>query len=104
MKKIPTAEEFIKQMRDDCLVDFMRNADRILVENKLIQFAKLHVKEALKAASEKHKPKLYIKGLYKSAKWSELKDGETYNPLENSIMTKTDKKSIINSYTLKNII
>ena len=49
MKKIPTAEEFIR----NSLV--LTNAYNKEVEQKMIEFAKLHVEAALKAASEKAK-------------------------------------------------
>lgn len=48
MKKIPTAEEFILQYE-------LGNTGKVDIEDSreaLIEFAKLHVKAALKAASE----------------------------------------------------
>ena len=49
---IPTAKEFVQQMRDECLVDFMRASDRQKVEDKLVEFAKLYVEAALKAVTK----------------------------------------------------
>jgi len=73
------------------------------IEEFMVEFAKIHVEAALKAAGEKHIPSLYTKGLYKGAKWIELKERDTYNSLEKSIRTKTNKKSILKSYPLSNI-
>ena len=53
MNKIPTAEEYLQELRNSCLVNFVRASDRQKVENGLVEFAKLHVEAALKAASEK---------------------------------------------------
>lgn len=64
----------------------------------VIQACKDSVKAAipliLEKVSEKAHTDLYIKGHYKKAKWRVLKDGDEYNPLENDIMSKIDKKSI----------
>jgi len=82
-KKIPTAEEFIENNIPNTL---------IVLPKWLIDFAKLHVKEALKEASKKCIVNLYTQGTYKGAKWILLKDGESYNPMEKSIMSKIEKK------------
>ena len=74
---IPTAEEFLKQK--DCIrnvEDFFNDVQPI----DLIEFAKLHVEAALKAASED----------------VEL---ETYGSFGNSV----NKESILNAYLLTNI-
>jgi len=91
MKTIPTAREFYDAHDSDDAVVMM------------IEFAKLHVEAALKAASKKAELNLFIKGDYKGAKWTILKDGDLYNPMEESIMSKIEKESILNSYTLENI-
>lgn len=84
--------------------------DKMLLENDeatstemMIEFAKYHVEKALKEVSSKIKLDMFTKGLYKGAKWIPLKDNQEYNPLERSLMTKVNKKSILNSYNLDNI-
>ena len=49
----------------------------------------------LRIAADKAIINLYTKGLYKGAKWKILKEGDTYNPLEKSLMGKLDKQSIL---------
>ena len=44
--RLPTAEEFRKQYQEDLLLG------RVVLDKMLIEFAKLHVQEALKDASE----------------------------------------------------
>lgn len=73
------------------------------IYESMIEFAQMHVEAALKEVSKKYENKLYIKGSWAKAKWVELKDGDTYNPLDYSISTKTNKKSILTSYPLTNI-
>jgi len=61
MSKIPTAEEFIKGKSND--FDTQKRVDTFFpptVERLCIQFAKLHVEEALKAASEKVESRNFI--------------------------------------------
>lgn len=89
--KTPTAREFYDAHDSDDAVVMM------------IDFAKMHVEAALKEASKKAKLNLFTKGDYKGAKWILLKDGDSYNPMERSIMSKIDKKSILKSYLLENI-
>ena len=69
MKKIPTAEEFYDKSKHDSILDIM------------IDFAKLHVEQALKEASEKA-------------------DTQTIHCTHIQIV---DKNSILNSYPLENI-
>jgi len=68
--KIPTAEELLEKLA---------NAPTGSIEDLMIEFAKLHVQAALKAASD-------TEVLY-------LRNGNAY----------TDEKAIINSYPLTNI-
>lgn len=80
MSKIPTAEEFV--MRGHLWVGDDKDVDDLAKSH--IEFAKLHVKAALKEASEKA-----------STTYSEeLLLGEVYN---------IDKDSILNAYPLENI-
>ncbi len=77
MSKIPTAEEFYKQTTG-CV---MNHRD---IKTAIIEFAKLHVEQALLAASEKA-----------STTYSEeFLLGEVYN---------INKDSILNAYPLENI-
>ena len=69
MKKILTAEEFYDKSKHDSILDIM------------IDFAKLHVEQALKEASEKA-------------------DTQTIHCTHIQIV---DKNSILNSYPLENI-
>ena len=81
--KIPTAEEFLK--REDLPTDILSGDD---INYAMIEFAKLHVEAALKAADEK-------------AEVEEIWD----NPINPSmgISYGVDKDSILNSYPLENI-
>ena len=79
MSKIPTAEEFYKQTTG-CTIN---HGD---VKTAMIEFAKLHVEAALKAASEK---------ATSSAFYSPDNDG-TYD-------SSVHKSSILNAYPLENI-
>lgn len=79
MSKIPTAKEFIK-LNAPCSI-----------EGFLIEFAKLHVQEALKKASENVKTKSIFK-----------KQGRSgySNYIQKTVL---DKRSILNAYPLENI-
>jgi hypothetical protein len=79
MEKIPTAEEFLRKNIDYVLSENDCKED---VENAMIEFAKLHVEAALKAA--------VINGELTHIKYT-----------ENDYCI--DEKSIINSYPLENI-
>ena len=82
MKDLPTAEEFIEQyLRGDRVHDDINKVvDEEEAIEAMIEFAKLHVAQALKEASED----------------VEL---ETYGNFGNSV----NKNSILNSYPLENI-
>jgi len=82
MEKIPTAEEIMQKHLDphDCLR--LSKCYEMTLES-MIEFAKMHVKAALKAASE---------------------DGQAkYDPIFEVYVSDVDKDSILNSYPLKNI-
>ena len=90
----PTAEEFLRKNIDyvlekDCKED---------VENAMIEFAKLHVEAALKAASEK--ARLLVDG--KLTYFSRYIVDEGNHDSETEIDVSTD--SILNSYPISNII
>lgn len=82
MEKIPTAEEFLQTkypMQDkDVVTRFSKD---------LIEYARLHVAAALKAASEKVKIEEYLEG---DAMWGK-------------VITAIDKKSIFTAYPLDKI-
>ncbi len=73
MEKIPTAGEF-KRMHPKYVTN------EVSVETLMIEFAKLHVEQALKEASEKATCSEYMEGEYD-----------------------VNKNSILNSYSLDNI-
>jgi hypothetical protein len=78
MKKMPTAEEYI--WRYDFIDNFLSSKTPTKdLENFLINFAKLHVQQALKEASKKSKKK------------------------EGQITDHKLTNSILNSYSLENI-
>ena len=80
MEKIPTAEEFLE--------DNLSNPTKGWSEKKrLIEFAKLHVEAALKAASENAE--------------TEEECGNPYDPEDYYYVV--DRDSILNSYPLENI-
>ena len=54
MEKIPTAEEFLRKNIDYVLSENDCKED---VENAMIEFARLHVKAALKASANEYYPK-----------------------------------------------
>ena len=62
----------------------------------LIRVAQRDVVEStLKLTAEKIEINLYIKGQYKGARWTMLKDGDSYNPLEMDVSSKINKKNIL---------
>jgi hypothetical protein len=52
MEELPTAEEFAKEYLKECYNDQCNPSDFYNIAQLCIRFAKLHVKAALKAASE----------------------------------------------------
>ena len=99
MNKIPTAEEFLKSNHCDgvFLLKNMASPDGIegnhyeRVKKAMVEFAKLHVKYALKVASKKAETKSRKK-TYKASSGTEY-----------GYKITVDKKSILNSYLLTNI-
>jgi hypothetical protein len=90
MKKIPTAEEFFNKRSKDLGFENWTNLivqqEWDTIDKITIEFAKLHVEAALKAASEKGY------GLYEN-------EGEWRGVSKSKI----NKKSILNAYPLTNI-
>jgi len=88
-KKIPTAERFFFDYSVDSEYDNVSPNCKQEIAYKAIQFAKLHVEAALKAASEfadlHPESNCYYEGGYCSK-------------------TRVDEKSILNAYPLTNII
>jgi hypothetical protein len=80
MEKIPTAEEFLMKVE---IVNTLDDKQTYLnnVKNHMIEFAKLHVDEALKAASA-----------------TDIISGRSYKH-----RAEHDKDSILKSYPLENI-
>jgi hypothetical protein len=57
-KEIPTAEEFTKTLLKEVANCKELKAIRLAIEKHFIEFAKLHIQSALKAASEKAEIKM----------------------------------------------
>lgn len=88
MKKIPTAEEYIKSFPYFEAMCCNSAQEFIAVSEHMIEFAKLHVEAALKAASENFKMKIKdnVHELDMNDDWIEV-----------------DKNSILTAYSLENI-
>ncbi len=80
MSKIPTAKQFVKKYEREGFL-----------EDKFIEFAKIHVAAALEAASEKAKTK------------SRKKSFKVSSGIEYDYIISVDKSSILNAYPLDNI-
>lgn len=101
MEKIPTSREFMKG----------KNFSIPSIEEMMIEFAKMHVEQALKEASEKAKlAKAFDYGSYyePTAKFKPTDltvfIKEEYGHGDSGhVAIKTDKDSILNSYPLDNI-
>ena len=72
MEKIPTAEEFFDSSNLRVSYDTEYQYCKRAVMEKAIEFAKLHVEAALKAASEKAVCSEYMEGIYTVRKSSIL--------------------------------
>ena len=87
MSNIPTAEEFFYSIIVQSSIDENGNYSICDIQEALIEFAKLHVEAALKAASKQAKTKedvaIFAEGSYRTQV--------------------VDKESILNSYPLENI-
>lgn len=71
---LPTAKEFLKESIEDIY------KGNVPVEHYLIEFAKLHVKAALKAASEKVDLTMYKKSNYSlKPRWKRVSKKEANN-------------------------
>lgn len=92
MEKIPTAKEFIENYIKE------NNDSYVDVEDALIEFAKLHVEAALKAASKSSKVRkdTYVMG----RGTTEVEQMFNYS---NGTSHYVDQVSILNSYPLENI-
>lgn len=88
MRKIPPAETFIINKLDETQPDFNIPPTPKEVEEWMIEFAKMHVTEALKQATEKLTMKLRdnVYELHMNDDWMEI-----------------DKNSILNAYDLDNV-
>jgi len=88
MEKIPTASELIRlqfcEGEFDEIMDCLNGSIEPDITQAMIDFAKLHVEQALKVASEKAEVNYEI---------NEIGDTEFF----------VDKQSILNSYSLDNI-
>lgn len=93
MEHLPTAKEFCRQRynESDPTISWINFNEMVMVE-----FAKLHVEQALKVASENAKASL-------GKDW--IRKEETIHPeqLVDSITIRVNKDSILNSYPLTNI-
>lgn len=90
-----TAEEFLQDYKKD---RFGYEVDKVMIE-----FAKLHVEAALKAASKTTRIDLFVRPNIKGFKYKKIEDGESYDLIGTRQMWKVNKESIINSYPLENI-
>lgn len=95
---IPTAEEFMNSK------NYWHSEDYYSL---LIEFAKLHVEAALKAASEKVQLNMYKKSQYsKTSRWKRVSNEEEKEGVDlfnYECQWKPSKKSILNAYPLENI-
>jgi hypothetical protein len=88
MEKIPTAEEFLKDLQHEYEeTGEYKMYFAIDIPDKLREFAKLHVEAALKAASEKGEAVVRTNGEWTSSK----------------VTAGVNKESILNSYPLDKI-
>lgn len=87
-----TSEDFLKEGAEGYpLRDVIDNIEDQDILNAMIEFAKYHVEQALKAASEKAKQKK------KEIPYEGVRAGGSY------YIDIIDKDSILNAYSLKNI-
>ena len=70
----------------------------------MIEFAKYHVKEALETAAKKAEIGAYYRANRKGSRYKKWEDGESIALLDTRQMHKVEKKSILESYPLTNII
>jgi hypothetical protein len=97
MSRLPTAEEFLKNKSDSFDTQMRRNTYyKDNVECLCIEFAKLHVQAALKAASESRCINMYDKTWFAQSLEPGTKILDTVN-------ITVDKDSILNAYPLEKI-
>jgi hypothetical protein len=99
MEKLLTAEEFLKS-KDYNITDDGELYDGLLINNVLkdmIEFTKLHVEAALKAANEKATILEDGKDIGNRYFWDD------YNTSNKDIEYEINKDSILNAYPLDNI-
>lgn len=96
MNKILTSEEFLKQNLPSSVAWSSFTHEK--VKDIMIDFAKLHVKQALEAAAEKVTLNTYKKSQYsKKARWKKTNDKEI-DLFSYEVMYKPSKSSILNAY------
>ena len=90
-KALPTAKTFLQN-----LIEENNQDSNIDLEDALIEFAKLHVEQALKEASEKARVQMGE---------SYMREQITIHPhsLVDTVIITADAESILNSYSLDNI-
>ena len=98
---LPTAEAFL----DNHLKNGKITPERIRRSQieAMIEFAKLHVEEALKEASKIKVIDVFVRPTIKGSKYKLMKTGESYDILNTIQMFKVNKDSILNAYPLENI-
>jgi len=99
MEKIPTAEEIILKHCNTKTNDygtFFSSISDIQCRNAMIEFAKLHVEQALKEASESRCINMYNKTWFAQSL-------EAGTKVLDRVNITVDKDSILNSYSLDNI-
>jgi hypothetical protein len=99
---IPTADEFVRsRFQNSDKADFESN------KRNLIEFAKIHVEAALKAASEKALLNTYKKSICsKKPRWKRVSKKEAEEGVDLfsfECQWKVSKSSIKNAYPLENI-
>jgi hypothetical protein len=92
MEKIPTAEEILSKKFSELKSSFDLND----IKDCMIEFAKLHVEQALKEASESRCIKMHDKIWFAQS----LEPG---TKILDRVNITVDKDSILNSYPLENI-
>jgi hypothetical protein len=103
MNKIPTAEEFCKNLQSEYgETGEYKMYFAIDIPNKLREFAKLHVKAALEAANEKAKINVIP---IDEEQWDIVPEIITAENIEDNegIMLEIDENSILKAYPVSNI-
>lgn len=95
-----TAEDFLIFKGDK---NFRLSMSGEYISNLLIEFAQMHVTEALKQASKTSRIDLYVRPNIKGSKYENIESGEYYDILGTRQMWKINKDSILNAYPLDKI-